>query len=291
MSSDALGHKFFSIDELVDAIIVDSEGLIYGKVRDYYLEGGKLFLRAYIEVKAKEKVVHLDKIVSTLREKGINIPADAPLELIVARAREEGLDIPYRVAKKTYRLLKGIFPVDEILWIDSIVLEGKEGREEKITVVLLKTPREAMYRGLPEQRNVPLVGEDYFRDKLVLSLGGGILGYASELVIGSGEVGLRVYKRRGTRGYINWLGFITWLRRKKKTGIAEKLSEFIDPYRNSRLELSKLEEIKALLNKVGATRDILKEVEKYITYERGTAIYTDIPWRSILKLRDAVIIE
>jgi len=131
MDSNVSVSKFFSINELKNAVVVDSEGFIYGKVMEYYLTDGKLFLKAYIEIKAKEKIVNVDRIISELEEKGVNIPSDAPLELIVTRAKEEGLDIYYKLAEKPYTLLKGLLPIDEIRWIDSTTLEKEI--EEKIT--------------------------------------------------------------------------------------------------------------------------------------------------------------
>ena len=289
MDSNVSVSKFFSINELKNAVVVDSEGFIYGKVMEYYLTDGKLFLKAYIEIKAKEKIVNVDRIISELEEKGVNIPSDAPLELIVTRAKEEGLDIYYKLAEKPYTLLKGLLPIDEIRWIDSTTLEKEI--EEKITIVLLKTPREARYRGVSEQKEVTLVDREYFQGKLVLSHSKGILGYASELVVGPGKVGLRVIKRKGEKGYVNWLAFLTWLRRRRETKVAAFLSERIDPYRNSRIELSKLNELRVLLREANASRDIVEGLDKHIIYEKGTGIYIDIPWDSILKLRDVIIVK
>jgi len=286
---DKLAEKYYTREEIKDALIVDFEGLIYGKVEDFFIKENNVFIKAYIEVKAEEIHVDYTKLKQILEEKGEKLDPEAPLEVLVARAKELGLDIPYIKADRNVKLVKGVFPVSEILWINTATLLMGE-KEEKLTVVLLKTPREAKYRGLKPQKTA-VITEDSIKGKLVLSLTKGILGYAGEIVVGFGKAGLRVYKRRGEKRYVNWLHFITELRRNKLLELADTLSEYINPYKYSRIPLSKLKEVEKILQEDKNGELAMKLLQENIETGEEEALFVDIPLTKILKVREVVIAE
>lgn len=206
--------RFFSAEELGGARVFDSEGLFYGLFDGYVVRGGVLFLRVVVEVSARQPVVDVDRLVEALRDRGVRVRPGEPLEVLVARARELGVDVPYRSAESRVRLLKALVPVSEVAVVDSRrLVHGSEEVVEK--VIVLRTPREARYRGrkpVLERPGVPPLEE--IRGRLVVSLSEGVLGYVEDLVIGPGEPGLRVSRSEGVSGYINWLGFLNSLKKR-----------------------------------------------------------------------------
>ncbi|HDI74626.1 MAG TPA: hypothetical protein ENF55_01580 [Thermoprotei archaeon] len=285
-----LVERFYSKDELKNALIVDSEGLIYGFLEDYFVEGGRVYIKAYVTVEAEELYVDYEKLFQAIRKRGVEVSENAPLEILVSTARELGLDIPYRRASKRIRLVKGIFLVEEVKWISSATFVKETGEEEKKTVVLLKTPREAKYRGARKQKE-PVLSEESIRGKLVVSLSKGVLGYAGELVVGFGRAGLRVYRKLGGRKYVNWLKFITELRRRRFVDLAEKLAEYADPYKESKLPLSKLSEVEEILRNEKVSEEVFQLLQSSVYSEAEEPVYRDVPLDSILKIREVIIVE
>ncbi len=282
--------RFYSLSELKGAAIVDSEGLIYGVLDDLRFLPDDVLLVAVIEVSARDLVVDRDRLCEMLRSRGVDVGRDETLEYLVARAREEGLDIPVCEAVRPMKLVKGFVSVREVLWVDKASLrKGEETREVK--VVLLKTPREARFRGLKPQKALSIPKPEELRNKLVLSLSEGILGYAGDIVVGPGEPGIRAYKGMGVEGYINWLAFLSRLKKAGHRSLYEKLADYRDPLRSTRLDVSMLGEIKRLLRELEAPREILELLEQHVDRRPVMGSYTDIPWSRVRKIRDVVIVE
>ena len=276
--------SFYTIDEVRDALIIDSEGLIYGRVLDVVVEGGLVYLRAYIELNVEDKYVDVDKLVSLLRGKGLRVTGREPLEELVLLARENGITIPYKVVEKPFRLVKGRITLQEVEFIDVKRLSG-----ELVKIVLLKSPREARFRGAMVQHGIPVVEEEKFKGKLVISLERGIIGYASRLVVGGDEPGIRVLKGKGVAGYVNWIKFISTLRKKGYVELAEKLSEVVDPYKESRIPLERLRKVKTFLEEAG--EEVNKLLEECISREEVQIPFEDIAWKDILKMREVILVE
>ena len=276
--------SFYTVDEVKDALIIDSEGLIYGRVLDVVVEGGLVYLRAYIELNVEDKYVDVDKLVSLLRGKGLRVTGREPLEELVLLARENGITIPYKVVEKPFRLVKGRITLQEVEFIDVKRLSG-----ELVKIVLLKSPREARFRGAMVQHGIPVVEEEKFKGKLVISLERGIIGYASRLVVGGDEPGIRVLKGKGVAGYVNWIKFISTLRKKGYVELAEKLSEVVDPYKESRIPLERLRKVKTFLEEAG--EEVNKLLEECISREEVQIPFEDIAWKDILKMREVILVE
>ena len=248
--------------------------------------------RTYVEFKARELVVDVDSLLKSLAERGVTIPDRQTLEFLVEFAREEGLDIPYREAEKSVRLVKGEVSIEDIRGIYSASLQPpSKSTEENVVIILLKTPREATYRGVKEEE-VPKspVGSDVL-GKLVLSLSKGIMGYVGDLVIGPGEVGIRAYKKRGVEGYVNWLAFVSSIRKLGYESLYHRLVEYRNPYRESRLPLKELEKLKEFLRSEEAPCEVLNLLEEHVVLKRVGGVFVDIPWSAVKKLGDVIIVE
>ena len=281
--------KFFTVNELVSALIVDSEGLIYGRVEGLRFTYEGAHIVAYVEARARDLVVDVDALIAALKSRRVNVPAEWTLEYLVERAREEGIDIPKVEIEKPVKLIKGEFKVEEVEWVDSATLENPRGGEEKLVVVLLKTPREARYRGVGGHEAVSVQSEEHVKGKLVLSQSRGILGYAGEIVVGPGEVGIRVYKRRG-RETINWLVFTSRVRKMGYGDLYYKLVSFKDPYKNPRIPVSEAERVEALLAELKAPQEVFKALREAVQKE-SKGVYEDVPWSKIRKIREVIITE
>jgi len=255
-------------EEIIGALIVDSEGYIYGKVDNVRFENGKAYLIAVIEVDVGEIVVDEIELRKRLSAKNIDV---SPLNLheLISLARKHGIAIPKARAEQKEKIKKGEIPIDEILWID-------KGMGNYI--VLLPTPREAKYRGLKESDR-PILSN--VENKLVLSISRGFLGTAVGLAIGPGELALRVSPSGST---INWLRFTTELRKRGYLKLEEKLSNVINPYKNPRISIDMLSEIEDI---VGNNKEVNKLLKECIEW----GDYIHVSSSSILKVGDVIIVE
>ncbi|MCE4613700.1 MAG: hypothetical protein F7C07_07735 [Desulfurococcales archaeon] len=283
--------KYYLPDDLLGAIIIDSVGLEYGVVSEVRFSDQGVELVASVSSSTREVVVDVEKLRERLQSRGAMAGGESDLDYLVALARRMGIDVPYKEAESPITLTKGKVRVEEIAWIDDGVFQDPESLEERrFTVVLLKTPREARYRGLKEGPHKPAhpVNEE-IRGKLVLSRAEGIVGIAGSIVLGPGEVGIRAYRRYGGLGFINWIGFLNHLKKRGLEKEYEELAAQWDPFTNPRIPLSELARIKERLSSIGGGLE--REIESYIIRGDEKAIYRDIPWRKVVSVRDAIIVE
>ncbi len=283
-------RKFYSLDEIHGASIIDSEGLYYGSLCGVEYTAGKVELKACIKHRANDIIPDREKLYSLLVNKGINVPPTATLEYLVRRARLEGLEIPRKTVEKEIVLVKGFVKLNEIVLIDVKYLE-EVGETKRIAVILLNEPREAMYRGIPLQKALPEPKPEFIAGKIVISYSRGILGKAVELVVGPGEPGIRVSLKIGSKGYISWLAYLTELKRLGLYEVYEYLADIYDPYQHSRIDATKYDEIVGLLKRTSAPKEALDLLDKFVVAEKSIVEYTDIPWSSIRKIRDYILVE
>jgi len=272
-----LPKAFYSQREIRGARIYDSEGLYYG-------DAGSLILReegAYIEVfltrSVGESVIDAEALYGELARRGLST-SGLTLEAAVEVARSEGIEIPRRRAEREVSLLKAYCPVSEIAWVDASIPEFR--------VILLRTPREASFRGQPplEPPAFPRPGE--VDGKPVLSVSNGFLGFASEIVVGPGELGVRV-ARGGGSVELKWMQFIHGLKRRGASREADVLAGEIDPYANPRLSGALVERAREAVARVLGPAGV-RELESYLEVSRSE--YVDVPWSSVRKLGDALVV-
>ena len=279
--------RFYSERELTGANVYDSEGLFYGVVAGFDVRDGQLVLRVEVEFSADRPVVNVERLVEALQHRGVNVSGSEPLEYLVTLAREEGLELPVRRARRRLRMLKGLIPVSEVAVVDVKKLGGRT-----VGVVVLSTPREAAYRGRkPSSEKPRVVGAEQLKGKLVVSLTEGLLGYAEELVAGWGVAGLRVSRGAGARGYVNWIAFLNTLRRRGYTEAYERLAERWNPLQNPRLDVSLLGEIRRLLEQLNTPPELHELLDQFTVKEPVEGSYIDVPWTSIRRIADIIIVE
>ncbi|RLF14541.1 MAG: hypothetical protein DRN06_06980 [Thermoprotei archaeon] len=256
-------------EESVGALVVDSEGYIYGRVEEVRFEGDRAFLVASVDVDVGDEVIDEGKLRGMLASMGYAVE-DLELQELVSLARRRGLPLPKVKARRRERVVKGVFPLEEVEWIDRGLGEY---------VMLLSTPREARYRGVaggekPSPRNVG--------NKLALSLSRGFLGVVVGVAIGPGELALRVSPRPAL---VNWLRFTAELRRRGYRELEEKLSNLIDPYKNPKIGVESISGIEEVLE--NSPREVRELLEECVEWSE----YVHIPWREVLKVGDVVILK
>jgi sporulation protein YlmC with PRC-barrel domain len=279
--------KFFGLDEIKDAMVVDSEGFIYGYVKDFQVVEDDVKLAVYISSKVNELVVDVEKLKSVLSTRA-SLRGDEPLELLVSIARRDGLDIPYKVAEKEFVWLKGFVSVSEIQLID-VKRVSVDDTDSIIKMILLKTPREALFRGIPIQSAKPIYRVDQVLNKIVVSMSRGVLGIAKEVVVGAGEIGFRIYRVRSFKKVINWISFVAQVKKLGFRDAYEKLVEFRDPYRFSKLDISVVKNVEEILKDLKEKDKVMAILQEFIEVESGATEFEDIPFNDIVKVGDIVI--
>ncbi len=269
--------RFYSINELMNANVYDSEALFFGKVCGLAVKNGRVTLKICVEIETDNVYPDYEKLANILgiKEK----ESEASLEELVALAREKGLDIPYRRAKQNISLLKSFIEPNEIKLISM-----SQTPSGKLVAIVLATPREARYKGRG-RGSEPVLDPDMIMDKLVISLEKGILGYAKEIVVGPGEPGLRCESLE-RRGEIKWLAFLRRLKEKGYSKLYEALTEWRDPLINRKLPLALLDDVKRIIMK-HKHGDALNILEEYI--EESPLTFHDVPWSSVLKIGDIIL--
>jgi sporulation protein YlmC with PRC-barrel domain len=280
-------RRFFSLDEIRDAMVIDSEGFIYGYVKDLQVLEEDVGLAVYISSRVNEPVVDVEKLQSILSSRA-SLRGDEPLELLVSLARRDGLDIPYKVAEKEVKWLKGFVPVSEIQLID-IKRTSVDNIDSLIKVILLKTPREAIFRGLPARGPKPVYRVDQVLNKIIVSMSRGVLGIAKEVVIGAGEIGFRVYRVRSLKKVVNWIAFTAQVKRLGFKEAYERLVEFRDPYRFSKLDVSIAKDVEEVLKDLKEKDKVVVLLQEFVEVEPGAIEFEDIPSSDVVKVGDVVI--
>jgi len=277
--------KFYDYEELRGFNVYDSIGLYYGFVCGVVYREDNVYVKACIRVVAEDSVPDVDLLKKMLSSKNISVE-DESLDILVSLAREHGLDIPYKVVDQNIDLVKGIFPVSEIELID----EYYEGAMRK-GVVLLNTPREALYRGRKVEASSPIPLPEKIVGKLVISKKNGVLGRAYSIVIGPGHPGLRVKRLKELKGYISWLKFLSDIK-KRDPILYEKLAAIKDPLMHRRIALEEYELLVSEIRKRNIPEKIIKEIDKYIvSSEEGFSLFVDIPWPKIFVVNEIIIVE
>ncbi len=280
-------RKFYSIQEIMGALVYDSEGLYYG-----YLCNVEpvLDIKMYIciDFNVNDIVPDKEKLVELLRSRGLSASGEETLEYLIYRAREEGIDIPKKRVNKNVSMVKGVITIDDIQLIDDFI--DYSTRERRI-LILLDKPKEAMYRGIPISKNPPLLTLENIKDKYVVSLSRGFLGIAIEVVVGAKELGIRIKKKGNITGYISWLAFLNTLKKKGYIELYNKLAEYIDPYATPRIELKMLDQILEFFKEASIPKEVSDLIKKYIIVEETGSMYEDIPSSNILKIRDIIIVK
>ena len=292
-------------DELLDATVIDSEGYIYGKIGKINIGEDEVTLIIYESKPDLRTLVNINSLKEELL-KNVKIPLGAKLqglsltEILVAYIRKnlglkptepltdqhyvkyaERLDIPipYRKVETERKEPKGSIRLQDIKAMRVSVISAKQ-QEKVFKIVLLDDPREAKFRNIPVQEKVPYLSTKAVEDKLVLDASGVALGFVDSIVFFQGMPGIRVYVHEPT-DHINLTKLYRYLDATGNTQIARAMKEHFvwDTVRRDELE--------AFIERAGSGSILPENV---ISTEQTKKFVMDIPWDTIHKVGDVVIL-
>jgi len=298
-------------DELQGAMIIDSEGYVYGKVEKVNIDEDEIVLLACEDKPDVKTVANMTSLKETLQRGvrttlGSRLRRIAPEKILSKRIRKEfglsnneelsdelylkyatrmGVSVPYVKAAVERKEQKGTVKLNEIKTI-RITVMGRD-KETKVTkVILLRKPKEAAFRRIPIQKKAPYRGTDAIKDKLVLDSEGNALGYADSVVLFPGAPGIRVYVSK-VSGQVNLRLLTKYLERSGQAHVAALVRKHLmDPEpRRSTVETEELEDFMHL------TKVTFMMPEKLIASHRDKEFVAHIPWNFIHKIGDVILLN
>lgn len=304
-------ERAYREDELLDAIIVDSEGYVYGKVEKININEDEVLLLA-CEGKPDVKTVVdmtslkeglLSSVKTTL---GSRVRRIAPVDILEENIRKElglgldeqvsdehylkyaermGVPLPYAKATVERKEQKGIVSLNEVKTIKTTVI-GKEKDTKVIKVILLREPKEAEFRRIPIQEKVPYRSTDAIKDTLVLDADGNALGYVDSVVLFQGMPGIRVYVSKMS-GKVSLSLLTRYLEESGQSDAAALVRKHLmDP--EAHRYMVAIEELENFMHQKKLTFRLPEEV---IASQGSREFVADISWSEIHKIGDVVLLK
>lgn len=305
-------ERAYREDELQEAMIIDSEGYIYGNVEKVDIDEDEIVLRAYeskpdvktvvdpnnlktellnnVKITLTTKLQRLsptDILTKNIKEE-LGLRLDEPLtdQHFVRYAQRLGIAIPKTKASIERRESKGTVSLQEVKAMKISVVERREGTEV-IKVILLQKPREATFRKIPIQEAVPYRSTEILRDKLVLDADGVVLGYADSVVLFQDKPGIRVFSSKKT-GQVS-LGLLNkYLEDIGKPDVAALLRKHFERSLGSYRYTMKKEDLEDFMDKMKLT---FRLPEKVMMSSSVREFVADIPWDEVHKIGDVILLK
>jgi len=304
-------ERAYREDELLGATIIDSEGYVYGKVEKIDINEDEVNLLATEEkpdVKTvadvpslKEELLRGVKLtfVSKLRRSSIEdilaenirkelaLRLDEPLndEHFLKYAERLGISIPFVKAGLERKEQKGTVSLNEVQTIRITVI-GKEKATKTIKIILLREPKEAAFRRIPIQEKVPYRSTETIKDKLVLDSEGNALGYVDSVVLFQGSPGIRIYVSKMS-GQVSLSLLIRYLEESGQSEAAALVRKYLlDP--ESHRYTVEIDELEDFMRE----RKVFFRLPEKVVAGQGTRDFVaDIPWETIHKIGDVVLLK
>ena len=304
-------ERAYREDELLEATIIDSEGYVYGKVEKINITEDEIVLLACEDKPDVKTVADVNNLKEELL-KGIKTTVGSrfrritPEEILTENIRKElglglyeqlsdghylkyaerlGVLIPYLKATVKRKEHKGTVSLNEIKTIRVTVL-GKEKDTRVIKIVLLQEPKEAAFRKIPIQKEVPYRSTDAIKDKLVLDAEGNALGYIDSVVLFQGMPGIRVYVSKMS-GQVSLSLLTRYLEESSQSDAAVQVRKHLmdtEPHRYT-VETGELEDF------MRQKKLTFRLPEGVMASQSAKEFVTDIPWDSICKIGDVVLLK
>jgi len=303
-------ERAYREDELLDAMIIDSEGYVYGKVEKVNINEGEIFLLAYEGKPDVKTVVDMASLKDELL-KGVKKPFSSkirripPWEILADNIRKElGLGLDEQLDDKHYleyaermgvtitrvkatverKEQKGIVSLNEIKTIRTSVI-GKEKGTRIIKVILLTEPKEAAFRKIPIQEKVPYQTTEAIKDKLVLDSEGNALGFVDSVVLFQGMLGIRVYVSKQS-DQVSLSLLIQHLEGSGQPDVAALVRKHLMDPKSHRYTVER-EELEDFMRQ----RKLTFKVPEKITSQGNREFVADIPWNAVYKIKDVVLLK
>lgn len=290
------GPKTYAPEELVDALIVDSEGYIWGYVDSVTVQKGRPVVKTYEKEVISETVTDLDELKTALlptvkkilgkpnlddlyrqirKEMEVDEVTD---EILEEYASKKGIRVPKKKTQKVKRKAKGTVAWKNIACINSTKLG---------TCMLLEVPKEASRRGVKVKGKVPYRSHEEIEPKSVIDAEGKIVGRVKGL-------------RYNAQGPNLQLACNISIRSIDEGAVVDRILQQ-DDYSMNEDEL--YEKIADDLD-LGGKQDVTPEKMVEWAKEKGYSISDEeimkmreikheyiIPWRDIRKIGDVVLLE
>ncbi len=301
-------ERAYKEEELVDGVVIDSEGYIYGKVDGINVEEDKVVFLVYESKPDSKELPDIEALKDDLAERVKTSFTDrmrgvSQRELLEKRIREEldlnsdealknehivsygervGVKASIKKAEVERREVKGEVELGEISAIMVSVINTRD-EEKTLKVVFLNQPREAMYRRIPLQETVPFKNSESLRDKLVLDAQGVALGFVDSVVFSPSGVSMRVCAYR-PMDYVRLRGLYDYFDDAGRTAFAELIKGYFKGDEARRDELEDFIYRMARGSSLPIPPDLI--------YQRYVKEMTmDVPWKGIHKIGDVVVLK
>lgn len=305
-------ERAYREDELLDSIVLDSEGYIYGKVGKIDIKEDEISLLVY-ETKPDERTaVDIDFVREELL-KGVKLPFTARLqrlsrsEVLARNIQEEfdlkheepltdehyikyaerlGIEIPSKKIAEGRKEPKGTLTLSDVKTIGIATL-GTGERSRVIRIILLHEPKEAEFRKIPVQKKVSYRDTKMIREKLVVDSNGLAVGYADSVVLFSDSPGIRVYSSKPTDSVrLSWL--FLHLEKIGRPDIIETIKKYFEIERGSYVYRVMMEDLKDFMRN---TKITFKVPENLLLERSVKEFLMDIPWDIVHKIGDVVLLQ
>jgi sporulation protein YlmC with PRC-barrel domain len=305
-------ERAYREDELLDSVVVDSEGYIYGKVGKINIKEDEASLLIY-EARPDEKTVvdieavkeellkrfkptfsaKLQKmppkeVVAENLRKELGLKSDAPLDdqHYLDCAERVGIQIPYRKASQERKEPKGNVRLQDIRAIGVSTI-GTKNSSDVMKIVLLREPKEAAFRRIPVQKTVPFRSTDSIKDRLVIDAKGLALGYLDSVVLFQNTPGIRIYAMKPTDSVsLSWL--IKYLDNLGRPDIVEALLKYFRVETGDHVYRMTKSELEGFMQK---TKIVFKVPDELLIDRSVKEFVMDIPWGIVAKIGDIIILH
>jgi len=305
-------ERAYREDELLDSIVTDSEGYIYGKVGKINIKEDEIGLLVY-EAKPDERTAVDIEAVKQELLKRVSLPFTAKLQRLshhevlaqnvqkesglkpeeplanqhyIEHAERLGIEIPYRKVTEERREPKGIVTLHEIKTITISTIGTKE-KSRVIKVILLHEPKEAKFRKIPVQKTIPYRNTEMIRDKLVLDTSGLAVGYVDSIVLFPNTPGIRIYSSKPTDSVsLSWL--FSHLEKIGRPDIIEAVKKYFEIERGVHVYRVKMDDLQDFMSK---TKLAFKVPENVFLDQSVKEFLMDVPWDIVHKIGDVVLLR
>jgi len=305
-------ERAYREDELLDSVVVDSEGYIYGRIGKIDIKEDEVSLLIY-EARPDEKtVVDIEAIKEELLKRvRLNLSAKvqklSPNTILAENLRKElglkpdvllsdqhfinyaertGVEVTHKKAAEERREPKGHVSLQDVKAIGVSTVGTKE-TSDVMKIVLLREPREAAFRRIPVQKTVPFRSTDVIRDKLVIDAKGLALGYLDSLVLFQNTPGIRIYSLKPSDSVsLSWL--IKYLDGVGRPDIVEALVKYFRVETGDHVYRMTKSELEGFMQK---TKLVFKVPDELLIDRSVKDFVMDLPWDIVAKIGDVVILH
>lgn len=305
-------ERAYREDELLDSIVVDSDGYIYGKVEKINIKEDKIDLLVYetkpdertvVNIEAvKEELLKRVKLTITTKlqrlshhevlaqnvQKEFGLKPEEPLtdQHYIKYAERLEIEVPYKKVTEERREPKGIVTLREVKTI-RISTIGTGEKSRVIKVILLHEPKEAKFRKIPVQKTIPYRDTKMIRDKLVLDASGLAVGYVDSIVLFRDTPGIRIYSSKPTDSVgLSWL--FSHLEKIGRPDIIEAIRKYFEMERGAHVYRVRMDDLEDFMSK---TKLSFKVPEDVFLGRSVKELVMDIPWDIMHKIGDVVLLR